>query len=95
MKVIIKRPGEDPKYEEIENELSKLQEIVGGDVETVTFASDACLICNEEGRIKRLPYNFTFYGLDLFGTIIFVGVKGDDFTDFPGKIETIFGGGEE
>lgn len=94
MKVIIKRPGFKAEYAEIENSLSKLQEIVGGYIETVTFTSDACLIVNEEGRLKGLPYNFNFCGLQIFRSVIFVGVKGDEFTDFPGKIETLFGGGE-
>lgn len=92
MKVIIVRPGEMPKYENIENSLPELQKIVGGYIETVTFASDACIICNEEGRLKGLEYNFNFCGVDFFGPVIFVGVKGDEFTDYPGKIETIFGG---
>jgi hypothetical protein len=92
MKVIIKRPGAEPEYAEIENSLAKLREIVGGHIETVTFASNACIVCNEEGRIKGLEYNGTCFGLDFFGPIIFVGIKGDEFTDYPGKIDNIFGG---
>ena len=30
-----------------------------------------------------LPYNTTFCGMDFFGTILFAGIHGDDFADFP------------
>lgn len=90
MRVIIKRPGEKAKYEEIENSLSELQRVVGGYVETVTLASDAVIICNEEGRIHNLDFNLNFCGLDLYGPVIFAGVKGDEFTDFPGEIKLLF-----
>ncbi len=81
MKVIIKEPGKKPRITEIENSLSALQEAVGGYIETVTFAEDCCIICNEEGRLQGLPYNLTFCGVSFVGTILFVGVLGDEFAD--------------
>lgn len=81
MKVIIKEPGQRPRVTEIENSLSELQEAVGGYIETVTFAEDCCIICNEEGRLQGLPYNLTFCGVSFVGTILFVGVAGDEFAD--------------
>ena len=81
MKVIIKEPGQRPRVTEIENSLSALQEAVGGYIETVTFAEDCCIICNEEGRLQGLPYNLTFCGVSFVGTIHFVGVLGDEFAD--------------
>ena len=79
MKVIIKEPGQCPRETEIENSLSTLQQAVGGYIETVTFAEDCCIICNEEGRLQGLPYNLTFCGVSFVGTILFVGVAGDEF----------------
>lgn len=38
-------------------------------------------ICNEEGRLQGLPYNLTFFGVSFVGTILFVGVLGDEFAD--------------
>ena len=67
MKVIIKEPGQRPRVTEIENSLSALQEAVGGYIETVTFAEDCCIICNEEGRLQGLPYNLTFCGVSFVG----------------------------
>lgn len=81
MKVIIKEPGQRPRETEIENSLSALQQAVGGYIETVTLAEDCCVICNEEGRLQGLPYNLTFCGGSFVGTILFVGVAGDEFAD--------------
>lgn len=81
MKVIIKEPGKKPRITEIENSLSTLQQAVGGYIETVTLAEDFCIICNEEGRLQGLPYNLTFCGVSFVGTILFVGVAGDEFVD--------------
>lgn len=79
MKGIIKEPGQNPRITEIENNLTALQEAVGGYIETVTLARDCCIICNEEGRLQGLPYNMTFGGISFVGTILFVGVAGDEF----------------
>ena len=81
MKVIIKEPGQRPRVTEIENSLSTLQQAVGGYIETVTLAEDFCIICNEEGRLQGLPYNLTFCGVSFVGTILFVGIAGDEFAD--------------
>ncbi len=81
MKAIIKEPGKKPRITEIENSLSALQEAVGGYIETVTFAEDCCIICNEEGRLQELPYNLTFCRVSFVGTILFIGVLGDEFAD--------------
>lgn len=51
MKAIIKKPGEKPRVIEIENELSALQEAVDGYIQAVPLAADACIICNEEGKL--------------------------------------------
>lgn len=83
MKAIRKKPGCAPEIIEVENTLKALQTEVGGDIETVTIASDAVIICNEEGRILGLPYNCRFFGVDFVGTVLLVGTKGDEFCDVP------------
>lgn len=92
MKVIIKEAGKKPRITEIENSLSALQEAVGGYIETVTFAEDCCIICNEEERLQGLPYNLTFCGVSFVGTILFVGVAGDEFTDLSKECAEILVG---
>lgn len=78
--VIIKNPGEQPRVEPLfDNTLEAFQAAVGGYIETATFASDAALIMNEEGRLLGLPYNCKFCNLDIVGPIVCAGVKGDEF----------------
>lgn len=83
MKAIRKRPGEAPEIIEVDNTLAALQAEVGGYIETVTIASDAVIICNEEGRILGLQDNCRVCGVDFVGTVLIVGTKGDEFCDVP------------
>lgn len=83
MKAIRKKTGCAPEVIEVENTLKALQDEVGGYIETVTLASDAVVICNEEGRLCGLPYNCRFVGVDFVGTILVVGTKGEEFCDVP------------
>lgn len=83
IKVLIKDPGKKPRSVNISNRLGNLQLYVDGYIETVTLASDLVVICNEEGRIKDLPYNCSLCGIDFYGTIILCGFSGEDFTDVP------------
>lgn len=81
MRVIRKRPDQVPQIVDVENTLESLQFEVDGWIEAVTFAEDACVICNEEGRIQGLPFNLELMGILFFGTILIVGVDGENFTD--------------
>ena len=97
MKVIIKRScdqfGEEAT---IPNTLKALQKAVGGYIETVTLDKGVVLICNEEGKIRDMPYNFTLGRMvainpsdeimmrnPIFGTVIACGASGDEFADIP------------
>lgn len=95
MKAIFKAPGKAPEIIEVENTLEALQEKVGGYIETVTVASDACIVCNEEGRLLGLPYNAYVAGRSFVGPILIVGVDGEEFCDVPGQdfwLEPVKGG---
>ena len=83
MKAIRKKPGCAPEIIEVENTLKALQREVSGYIETVTIASDAVIICNEEGRILGLPDNCRVCGVDFVGTVLIVGTQGDEFCDVP------------
>ena len=89
--VIIKEPGEAPRVEPLfENSLEAFQEAVGGYIETVTVAIDLVIICNEEGRLKGLPYNCTAFGVDFVGAVVVAGVKGDEFASIPASVVPMF-----
>lgn len=81
--VIICEPGKPPRKAKIKNTLEEMQKIVGGYIETFTFAEDACVICNEEGRLKGFAPCIKFLGKEFAGTCIFAGVAGDEFCSVP------------
>ncbi len=83
MKAIRKKPGAQPEIIEVDNTLAALQTEVGGHIETVTIASDAVVICNEEGVLLGMPYDCRFFGVDFVGTILVVGRNKDEFCDVP------------
>ena len=83
MKAIRKKPGCAPELIDIDNTLKALQAEVDGYIETVTIASDAVVICNEEGRLRGMSYNCLFFGMVFVGTILVVGRNKDEFCDVP------------
>ena len=92
IKVIIKRPDEKAGHvANISMTLKNLQKIVEGRIEVLTIGKDpkVVMICNEEGKLRKLERNFRMGG-DIFfdlirGTVIIVGVSedGEDFADIP------------
>ena len=75
IKVVIIEPDQVAKVEVIENTLSNLQRIVGGNIECLRM-DDHDIIINEEGKYLDLEPNFAIYnGNDyVAGTAIFTGV---------------------
>ena len=88
LSVIVKRPGSKPYHTYISDSLENLQNFVGGYIETLTFFEDMAVICNEEGRLRDLPYNCEVLGVEFVGDIIFVGINGDEFDDIPIDFKT-------
>ena len=83
IKVISKRAGEPARMVNVSNSLENLQRAVGGYIEAVRITSDLVVICDEDGRLKGLPYNFSLGGHSFFGDVLLAGVKGEDFSDIP------------
>ncbi|MBE6691121.1 MAG: DUF3846 domain-containing protein [Ruminococcaceae bacterium] len=90
IRVLIKQPGEKARWEEIENDYKTMQQIVGGYVERIRIFSDLAILCNEEGKLRDLPYNLNVLGVDFVGTVIFVGVGRKDFADCPADATECF-----
>lgn len=88
-RVIIKRP--DEKFGHVTNisfRLENLQKTVEGYIETLKIAETqeglpVIAIVNEEGLLRGLPYNFTFRGMDIVGTVILCSCKGDNLCGLP------------
>lgn len=90
MRAIYKVPGKAQEIIDIPNTLEALQEKVGGYIETVTIATDAAIICNEEGRLMGLPHNCVLLGVDFVGPILIVGFRGPEFTDLSDDAIELF-----
>ena len=92
IKCIVKRPDEQFGHMTwVSDSLENLQKTVGGYIETVTLDNGVVLICNEEGRIRNMPYNFTLRRMRgvvtiqnaIFGTVIACGADGEEFANIP------------
>ena len=96
-KCIIKRPDEEYGHEaEIGTTLEDLQREVDGPIETVTLfdglgRKKLLLICNKEGKMKGLDFNFVYFLSDgafglidkIVGTAIIIGAAGEELCDIP------------
>lgn len=85
IKALYKEPGKAPIIINVENELEALQRVIGGYLETASARNDVCVICDEEGRLKGLPFNVAVWGVSFVGPILIVGVDGEEFCDLPGE----------
>ena len=81
IKGVLVRSGTAPEVCSIENELKALQNIVSGYIEVYEISDTAAIICNEEGKLKGLPFNCvveTTYSNEVFvGDIFIVGIDNE------------------
>lgn len=91
VRVIIKRPDEEFGHvTNISPSLKNLQNTVGGYIECVTLGvfdwGNIHVICNEEGRLKELPYNCSLppFDVDFVGDIIVAAANTEgELIDLP------------
>ena len=77
-----KNPGDECFHVvEIGKELEDLQKEVGGYIERISFVPGVAILCNEEGRLRGMPYNCTLFGVKLVGPVLVVGEDGEEFAD--------------
>lgn len=77
IKVIMVEPMKEPYSVEVENTLEELHKAVGGYIETVYLEDDVVLVCNEEGKLNRLPGNRSL-GNDIIAGTFFVAGSNDE-----------------
>lgn len=107
IKVLALRAGEKAKVEEIGTELKDLQAFVGGLIEVIYYpfgGEDACLVCNEEGKLNGMDLNRGIYDEDgeiidiIAGPAFICGTGEEDFIsltdDQIDKYAKIFGSPE-
>ncbi len=89
VRCIIKRTDEEFGHvTAISGSLKNLQSHVGGPIEMVYIRNRVAIICNEEGKLRGLPFNFhvTFRGGtrdDIVGDVIIIGTAGEELDDVP------------
>ena len=86
MRVVIAMPGKLAEVAEIENDLKSLQQVVGGHFETLPlWFEDVVLICNEEGKLKRMEPNRAIGGDIIVGPIVVARANDTtgEFEDLP------------
>lgn len=90
MKVLFVEPGKVPRETEIEPGLDSLRVAVGGHIEAIyPFEDPVGILCNEEGKLERLPLNRALYDDEgdiydiLAGNFLIVGLGKEDFADLP------------
>lgn len=78
---VIKRNNEGGALTEIPNDLHFLQKTVGGYISPLYIREDIVMMLDEEGVFKHNKPNFVLhkYNVEIYGTIVIVGVKGDEF----------------
>jgi hypothetical protein len=83
-RAIIKRSDEPYGHmTNISTRLENLQKLVGGYIEAVTLKPGLVILCNEEGKVRGLPFNMTIQGEPLVGDIVVIGTEGEEFGDIP------------
>lgn len=90
LKAIIKRPDEPIGHMTyISDSLKNLQGIVEGHLEVVTIdPAGLIMLCNDEGKLRGLAPNFRMDFDTIAGTVIILGVDGENFGDVPIDIRT-------
>lgn len=84
MIICIKEPSKQIQYRVVpEITLEMLQELVGGYIEMAPAPgltrNKIGVLVNEEGLLKKLPFNLFWGGNPIVGTVVFVRVAGEDF----------------
>ena len=75
IRVLIVEPNKESYQIKIEHTLKNLQKIVGGYIEILQLDYNTDFVCNDEGKINRLPLN-RFIDYDIIaGTFIIAGHK--------------------
>jgi len=71
--------------------LTTLQNAVGGWIEQIPATGDLTMFANEDGRARRLPYNFVASRMahqQLFGdVVVIVDLTPDDAPAYPGSVD--------
>jgi len=84
MRILVVEPERRPEVREIDGSLAAMQSIVGGYIQVLyPFSEEVALVCNDEGKLMKLPSNRGLYTEDgemydiLCGTFFLCGAPSD------------------
>lgn len=91
LNVLVVEPGYAPYEKEI-NGLREMQAVVGGGIQAIyPYQEPVAIVCNDEGILKRLPFNRSIeggYG-GVFGTFFVCGQGEESFCSLtPEQVKT-------
>lgn len=91
--VLLIKPYRYPERITIQAGLESLQKQVGGDIEAIyPFDDPVAIICNEEGKLQKLPLNRALFdesgdvGEVIVGDFLVVGLGEEDFTSLSDEM---------
>lgn len=96
LSVIYVEPGKEARVIEMKDELSEMQNLVGGYIEEyMPFEDDVALVCNDEGKMHGLPLNRAIQSEDgqvmeiLAGPffICYAPIESEKFLSLPKELE--------
>ena len=93
MNVLMVEPGKAPYETQIGDDLRSMQAAVDGYIQAVyPYKEPVALICNEDGKLNRLPLNRALRDSDgdiydiIAGNFFIAGLGQNDFTDLPHEL---------
>lgn len=87
MKILFVEPGKEAQPAEIQGDLKEMQAIVGGQIQALyPWEDPVALICNDEGKLLRLPLNRALEDYDMIaGNFFICGIEGDAFVSLSDR----------
>ncbi len=86
IKVLLVEPMEEPEVIEVERDLDRFHELVGGYLQAVyCLGPGVTLVCDDDGKFKGYPPNRALVDEDgkpydiVVGTFFICGISGEDF----------------
>lgn len=101
IEVIFVQPMKPPEIRQISDELSAMQELVGGYIEEyMPFEDDVAIVCNEEGKINGMQLNRGIYGedgqlMDIIAGPFFIAyapIESEKFLSMPDELKAKYEG---
>ena len=85
MKILFVEPGKEAQPAEIHGDLKEMQAIVGGQIRRFyPWEDPVALICNDEGKLLRLPLNRALEDYDMIaGNFLSAGLRETHLSAFP------------